>query len=198
MIYQESMMRIAQKFAGYTLEEADNLRKACGKKIREVMAKEKVGFVQGCDRHRLWRRGRREVVGADRTVRRLRVQQEPQLRLRLHRVPDRLPQGALPGRVHGVLLTSVKSNLDKAAGYLHECRIMGIDVLVPDVNLAESDFTAAGSRRPGTAELDRLRPVRGAQRRRRPGRRLLVEEREANGPVRRLLSTSASVSTRRC
>jgi len=47
MIYQESMMRIAQKFAGYSLEEADNLRKACGKKIREVMAKEKAGFIEG-------------------------------------------------------------------------------------------------------------------------------------------------------
>ena len=38
MIYQESMMRVAQKFAGYSLADADSLRKACGKKIREVMA----------------------------------------------------------------------------------------------------------------------------------------------------------------
>lgn len=41
MIYQEQMMRIAQRFGGYSLAEADNLRKACGKKIREMMAKEK-------------------------------------------------------------------------------------------------------------------------------------------------------------
>ena len=41
MIYQESVMRVAQKFAGYSLAEADNLRKAMGKKIREVMAKER-------------------------------------------------------------------------------------------------------------------------------------------------------------
>ena len=47
-IYQESVMRIAQKFAGYSLEEADNLRKACGKKIREMIAKERVKFVAGC------------------------------------------------------------------------------------------------------------------------------------------------------
>ena len=49
MIYQESMMRVAQKFAGYSLEDADNLRKACGKKIREVMAEQKEKFVAGCD-----------------------------------------------------------------------------------------------------------------------------------------------------
>jgi DNA polymerase-3 subunit alpha len=38
MLYQESVMRVAQKFAGYSLEEADNLRKACGKKIRKLIA----------------------------------------------------------------------------------------------------------------------------------------------------------------
>ena len=41
MIYQESMMRVAQKFAGYSLADADNLRKACGKKDRELIAKER-------------------------------------------------------------------------------------------------------------------------------------------------------------
>src|SRR5437762_5087472 len=49
MIYQESVMRVAQKFAGYSLEEADNLRKACGKKIRELMAKERDKFEAGCE-----------------------------------------------------------------------------------------------------------------------------------------------------
>src|SRR6187549_2345327 len=50
MIYQESVMRVAQKFAGYSLEEADNLRKAAGKKIRAVMEKERAKFVAGCER----------------------------------------------------------------------------------------------------------------------------------------------------
>jgi DNA polymerase-3 subunit alpha len=49
MIYQESMMRIAQKFAGYSLAEADNLRKACGKKNKELIAKERVKFTDGCE-----------------------------------------------------------------------------------------------------------------------------------------------------
>ncbi len=48
MLYQESVMRVAQKFAGYTLEEADNLRKACGKKIRAMIAAEREKFVAGC------------------------------------------------------------------------------------------------------------------------------------------------------
>src|SRR3546814_17927865 len=47
MIYQESVMLVAQKFAGYTLAQADSLRKAMGKKSREVMAKERQAFVDG-------------------------------------------------------------------------------------------------------------------------------------------------------
>jgi DNA polymerase-3 subunit alpha len=49
MIYQESVMRVAQKFAGYSLADADNLRKACGKKVRELMAKERDAFENGVE-----------------------------------------------------------------------------------------------------------------------------------------------------
>ena len=50
MIYQEQLMRVAQRLAGYTLEEADNLRKATGKKIRALIAKERTKFVDGLRR----------------------------------------------------------------------------------------------------------------------------------------------------
>ena len=49
-IYQEQMMRLAQKFAGYSLADADSLRKAAGKKSRDIMAKEREKFVAGCER----------------------------------------------------------------------------------------------------------------------------------------------------
>ena len=48
MLYQESVMRVAERFAGYSLEEADNLRKACGKKDRKLIAAEREKFVEGC------------------------------------------------------------------------------------------------------------------------------------------------------
>ena len=82
MIYQESMMRVAQKVAGYSLAEADNLRKACGKKVRELIAKERDKFVDGCEAHGLRPRPRHAAVRHHRAVRRLRLQQEPRLRLR--------------------------------------------------------------------------------------------------------------------
>ncbi len=99
MIYQESVMRIAQKFAGYSLADADNLRKACGKKVRELIQKEREKFVAGCDDPGLRARARQRVVRHHRALRRLRVQQVALLRLRPGRLPNRVPQGQLPGRV---------------------------------------------------------------------------------------------------
>jgi len=78
------------------------------------------------------------------------------------------------------LLTSVKSNLDKASGYLHECRMLGIPVEVPNINLAEMNFTAAVD--PKTGKPDRI--VFGMSAVRGVGEglvTLLVEERNANG-----------------
>jgi DNA polymerase-3 subunit alpha len=49
MIYQESLMRVSQKFAGFSMAEADNLRKACGKKIPEKMEEARGSFVAGCE-----------------------------------------------------------------------------------------------------------------------------------------------------
>ena len=83
MIYQEQLMRVSQKLAGYSLEEADNLRKATGKKIRELIAKERRKFVEGCVAQRPHRGVRRELLRHDRAVRRLLVQQVAQRRLRL-------------------------------------------------------------------------------------------------------------------
>ena len=101
MIYQESVMRVAQKFAGYTLAEADNLRKACGKKIRALIQAEREKFVAGLRRRGLRRGARHRPVRHHRALRRLRLQQVPLLRLRVHRLPDGVVEGPLPGRVPG-------------------------------------------------------------------------------------------------
>jgi DNA polymerase-3 subunit alpha len=142
MIYQESMMRIAQRFAGYSLEEADNLRKACGKKIREKMAEEKVKFIAGCDRT-----GYGEEVGE-----KWWAQIEPFADYAFNKSHSygygyiayqiAYLKAHYPVEYMAALLTSVKKSLEKAAVYLNECRQLGIEVLVPDLNVSSSDFTA--------------------------------------------------------
>ena len=98
-VYQEQMMLLAQKFAGYSLAEADNLRKAAGKKVREIMAAG-AGEVRGRVRgHRLRAGHREDAVRHHRALRRLRVQPQPRLRLRPGQLPDGLAEGQLPGGV---------------------------------------------------------------------------------------------------
>jgi DNA polymerase-3 subunit alpha len=142
MIYQESVMRVAQKFAGYSLAEADNLRKAMGKKVREVMAEARDGFEAGV----------------------VRTGYEPALGKELFDIIEKFADYAFnkshtfgyglvtyqtaylkahyPVEYIACLLTSVKNNLDKAAIYLSDCRSMGIKVLPPDVNRSMANFGA--------------------------------------------------------
>ncbi len=134
MIYQESVMRVAQKFAGYSLAEADNLRKACGKKIRSVMAIERKKFVDGCVSQ-----GYGEAIGttlfdiiepfADYAF-----NKSHSYGYGLIAYQTAWLKAHHPVEYLAALLTSVKDNKDKTAVYLAECRAMGIQVLVPSVN----------------------------------------------------------------
>ncbi|CAB4618283.1 unannotated protein [freshwater metagenome] len=142
MIYQESVMRVAQKFAGYSLADADNLRKACGKKVRELIVKERQKFVDGCEAT-----GYGSAIGtalfdviepfADYAF-----NKSHSYGYGLIAYQTAYLKAHYPVEYLAALLTSVKQNLDKAAIYLNECRQMGIEVLVPDVNVSESDFSA--------------------------------------------------------
>ena len=95
-------MQIASALAGFSLGEADILRKAMGKKKAEVMAAQMEKFLDGLRANEASRRRRpRKIFDADGAVRRLRLQQVALGGLRLARLPDRLPQGELPGLLHG-------------------------------------------------------------------------------------------------
>jgi len=143
MIYQESMMGVSQRFAGYSLADADNLRKACGKKKREVMEQERAKFVDGCDASGYGRDLGTHLFDtienfADYAFNKSHaygygfVSYQTAYLKANHRI-----------EYLAALLTSVKTNLDKAAVYLNECRQSQIPVLVPDVNRSQADFVPA-------------------------------------------------------
>ncbi len=182
MIYQESVMRIAQKFAGYSLAEADNLRKACGKKIRELIAKEREKFVAGCDAN---------GYGADLGQRWFDII-EPFADYAFGKshsfgygfvaYQTAYLKANYPAEYLAALLTSVKASLEKAAVYLAECRAMGIDVDVPDINRSDSDFTPVVE---GEGDDAKLSIIFGLSAVRNVGEGLvahIVSERDANGP----------------
>ena len=179
MIYQESVMRIAQKFAGYTLAEADNLRKACGKKIRELIAQERDKFEAGCEATGYGRALGKEWFDIIEPFADYAFNKSHSYGYGLISYQTAYLKANYPAEYFSALLTSVTNNLDKAAVYLAECRSMGLRVLVPDVNRSASDFVPVHA---GDGEvvipfgLSAIRNVgRGVVER-------IIDEREANGP----------------
>ena len=139
-------MAVAQKLAGYTLGQADLLRRAMGKKKKEVLDAEYVPFSDGMKANGYSAGGDQGAVGRPGPVLRLRVQQGAHRGVRPDLLLDRLPQGSTtPAEYMAALLTSVKDDKDKMAIYLNECRRMKIQVLPPDVNESAANFTPVGN-----------------------------------------------------
>jgi DNA polymerase III subunit alpha len=142
MIFQEQVMRVSQKFAGYSLAEADNLRKACGKKIRELMAKERATFVAGCERTGYGAALGDKLFDTIEGFADYAFNKSHSFGYGLVAYQTAYLKAHYPVEYFACLLTSVKGSLEKAAVYLAECRSMGIKVLNPDINLSASDFVA--------------------------------------------------------
>jgi DNA polymerase-3 subunit alpha len=140
MIYQESVMRVAQKFAGYSLAEADNLRKAVGKKIREMMVAERVTFEAGVVKEGYGELLGRQLFDIIEKFADYAFAKSHSFGYGLVTYQTAYLKANFPVEYLACLLTSVKSNLDKAATYLADCRSMAIKVLPPDVNRSMSNF----------------------------------------------------------
>ncbi len=98
-VYQEQVMQAAQVLAGYSLGEADLLRRAMGKKIQSEMDAQRARFVEGCAANNISAGQGVRVVRLDRQVRRLRIQQVARRRLCARRLPHGLAEGAPPARI---------------------------------------------------------------------------------------------------
>ncbi len=180
MIYQESVMRVAQRFAGYTLEEADNLRKACGKKDRVLIAKEREKFVAGCVDQQYGDQVGTALFDIIEPFADYAFNKSHSYGYGLVAYQTAYLKAHWPVEFLSALLTSVKDNQDKSAVYLAECRRMGITVTVPDVNRSLSDFAPRiDDGVPQRAVLFGLSAVRNV------GEgfvALVVQEREERGP----------------
>ncbi len=159
MIYQESVMRVAQKFAGYTLAEADSLRKAMGKKSREVMAKERSSFEAGCENNNYGRKLGEELFDVIAKFADYAFNKSHSYGYGLVTYQTAYLKAHYPVEYMACLLTSVKSNLDKAAVYLSDARSANVKVLTPDINRSVTDFAALSlSEVPADVELPRNSP----------------------------------------
>ncbi|MCY4163649.1 MAG: DNA polymerase III subunit alpha [bacterium] len=142
MIYQENVMRVAQRFAGYSLAAADNLRKACGKKDRELMAKERDRFVAGCDKSGYGQDLGTQLFDIIQKFADYAFNKSHSYGYAMIAYQCAYLKAQYPVEYMSALLSSVKNKLDRAAVYLAECRQMRLKVLAPDVNKSESGFAA--------------------------------------------------------
>ncbi|MFW2336400.1 DNA polymerase III subunit alpha [Ilumatobacter sp.] len=147
MIYQESVMRVAQKFAGYSLAEADNLRKAMGKKVREVMAAAREGFEAGVVKTGYDASLGKQLFDIIEKFADYAFNKSHTFGYGLVTYQTAYLKAHYPVEYFACLLTSVKSNLDKAAVYLSDCRSAGIKVLTPDINRSVMNFDAIEAER---------------------------------------------------
>jgi DNA polymerase-3 subunit alpha len=144
IVYQEQVMAIAQKVAGFSLGRADLLRKAMGKKNKKILDKEYVPFEAGM----------KENGFSDSAIKRLWDTLIPFSDYAFNRAHSAgygvvsywtaFLKANYPTEYMAALLTSVRDDKDKSALYLSECRRMGINVLPPDVNESDAEYTPIG------------------------------------------------------
>ncbi|NDG10106.1 MAG: DNA polymerase III subunit alpha, partial [Actinobacteria bacterium] len=144
IVYQEQVMAIAQKVAGFSLARADLLRKAMGKKNKEILDKEYVHFEAGMKKNgfsnlaieELWKT---LIPFSDYAFNRAHSAGYGVVSFWTAYLKANYPTEYM-----AALLSSVKDDKDKSALYLNECRRMGIKVLPPDVNESDSEYTPRG------------------------------------------------------
>ncbi len=145
IVYQEQVMAIAQKVAGYSLGQADLLRRAMGKKKKEILDAEFVPFSDGM-------RANGYSAAATTALWDVLVPFSDYAFNKAHTAAYGLVsywtaylKANFPAEFMAALLTSVADDKDKMAIYLGECRRMGIQVLPPDVNESAANFTPVGT-----------------------------------------------------
>jgi DNA polymerase-3 subunit alpha len=145
IVYQEQVMAIAQQLAGYTLGQADLLRRAMGKKKKEILDKEYVPFSDGM-------RANGYSEASIKTLWDILVPFSDYAFNKSHTAGYGLVsywtaylKTNYPAEYMAALLTSIRDDKDKSALYLNECRRMGIKVLPPDVNESDADYTPRGT-----------------------------------------------------
>jgi DNA-directed DNA polymerase III PolC len=161
----------------------DFLAHNCGKKIRELVVKEREKFIEGCETSGYGRQLGEQWFAIIEPFADYAFNKSHAFGYGFVAYQTAYLKANFPAEYLAALLTSVKTNLDKAAVYLAECRAMGIAVTVPDINRSVSDFTPVVDTDETGAERKRI--VFGLSAVRNVGEGLvahIVAERDANGP----------------
>ena len=143
-IYQDQVMLMARALAGFTLAEADTLRKAMGKKNMELMASLKEKFVSGCLENKVAKSVAEKTFEDMEKFSRYGFNKSHATAYAFVSYWTAYLKANYPTHFMASLLTSVGGDTDKVADYIDECRGMGIKILGPDINESLHDFVPVG------------------------------------------------------
>ena len=188
ILYQEQVMQIANRLAGFSLGEADILRRAMGKKNRDEMAAQREKFLAGCAARKVPPKKAERIFDLMAEFAGYGFNKSHSCAYALLAYQTAWLKTHYAVEFVAALLTSETGNTEKVVKYIHEARGMGITVLPPDVNTSEVDFTPVGEQiRFGLRAIKNVgeNTVRG-----------LLEAREGRGRFRSLFEVCDAVDPR--
>ena len=174
MTYQEQMMEIAVKFAGYSLAESDNLRKITGKKLVDKMAQEKDKFISSCINNGYSQDVANQWWELIEPFADYSFNKSHAVEYALLTYLTAYLKANYPAEYMSALLTSVKNKLEKAGPYISEAKKIGVQVKPVDINKSDVDFIPEEMSINFALSAIRNVGTEIAQ--------LIVDERNANGP----------------
>jgi len=143
MVYQEQIMQIAVRVAGYTMGQADTLRKVMAKKKRELIGLERQRFIEGCTRQGHPEQLARQLFDLIEPFADYGFPAAHACAYGFIAYQTAYLTAHHPVEYMAAILTSVKDDKDRKPYYLYACRSMNIEVLPPDVNESDMDFAPA-------------------------------------------------------
>jgi len=144
ILYQEQAMRIASNLAGFSLAQADNLRRAMAKKTPEIMSEMRNLFVTGCLKNEIDKRSADRIFDQIEYFAGYGFNKSHSAAYALISYRTAYLKANFPIEFMTALLTSEKDNLDKIAQYINESHKMNIKILPSDINESYANFTVVG------------------------------------------------------
>jgi len=174
IVYQEQVMKIANILAGYSLGDADILRRAMGKKIPSVMEQEREKFMAGALKNSIPEEKATYIFDLMAKFAGYGFNKSHSAAYALIAYQTAYLKAHYPAQYMAALLSCDMDNTDKVVKYINECRAHNIDVLPPDINISFQDFTVVDDRiRFGLAAVKNVGTSALIS---------IIEEREKNGP----------------
>lgn len=141
ILYQEQVMQIAEKIAGFNLQEADNLRVAMGKKIPKVMEEQRLKFTEGAANKGYSEQFAIELFDQIAYFAGYGFNKSHSVPYALLAYQTAYLKANYPAEYLAACLTAVKRDKDRTAIFLSEARELGVSVKTPDINVSFEDFT---------------------------------------------------------